>query len=248
VPLLAVSAHDIDAAGLPLEADLPLVWLEEVLRDAALEGAAPGRVEVRLSRTGKDIVVRGRIKADLRTPCARCLDPVPVAIDTELSLLLQPAATAHVHGPHRLQVKPKPGAHANGSDKLRADKPKVVQSDDDGYVFSAEEADTDTFDGETVVLDPFVREAILLEVPNFPLCSDACPGIRPASMDAAPEEAGPRIDPRLAPLSALRDKLQAARRPSKPPPAAETKTKTAPTRERSPAANPAGKKTKKDKE
>ena len=47
------------------------------------------------------------------------------------------------------------------------------------YEFNSEEADHDEYDGETVILDPFVREAILLELPNFPLCSETCAGISP---------------------------------------------------------------------
>lgn len=185
MPLLSVSAHDIDSAGLAIEAELPLAWLKDELADAALEGAAPGGVSVRLSRSGKEVVVRGKVKADLRTPCARCLGPTSIVVDTELSLLLQPKAA---------------DASANG--RARAKKKDTEEE----YEFSSSEADVDIFDGETVVLDPFIREAILLEVPNFPLCSEGCPGIRPAAA-AAPEEAGPRIDPRLAPLGALRDKL-----------------------------------------
>ena len=63
-----------------------------------------------------------------------------------------------------------------------------------------------------MVLDPFIREAILLEVPNFPLCSDACPGIRRADLERA--EPAPAIDPRLAPLNALRERLAAAQQSS----------------------------------
>jgi uncharacterized protein len=184
VPLLSVSAHDIDAAGLSLDAELPLAWLAEELADASLVGAAPGKASVRLSRSGKDVIVRGKVSADLRTPCARCLSPARVAIDAELTLLLQPKGH-------------------DGSANGRARPPK----DDEEYEFTSEEADTDTFDGETVVLDPFLREAILLEVPNFPLCSEDCPGIRPPAAAASEAEAEPPLDPRLAPLSALRDKL-----------------------------------------
>jgi len=263
VALVSISAHDIDAAGLALEAELPLVWLAEELADAALTGAAPGRVTARLSRTGKDIIVRGKIAADLRTPCARCLEPSRVSVDTELSLLLQPAPSAHGHAHH-------PKAHANGKaggekgkaggekgkaggekGKAGGEKGKAGGEKgkaEDEYEFSTHEAEIDTYDGETVVLDPFIREAILLEVPNFPLCSEDCPGIRPAAAAPAPE-AAPRVDPRLAPLGALRDKLQPAKRPSKPPPAKQRLPKkigTATARERIPAAKAAKKK--KDKE
>jgi uncharacterized protein len=176
---LSVSAHDIDIAGLSVEAELPPAWLEEHLAETDLLGAAPGHVSVRLSRSGNDIVVRGRIRAELTTPCARCLNPAPVHVDAELSLLLKPATgeAKKANGPAHKEVE---------------------------YEFASEEADQDTYDGETAVLDPFLREAILLEVPNFPLCSEACPGIRPAP--SAPM-AEPALDPRLAPLEALRAKL-----------------------------------------
>jgi uncharacterized protein len=199
-------------------------------------------VKARLSRSGNDVVVRGKVTADLRTPCARCLEPAKVAVDADLSLLLRPAP-AGAHAGH---------AHGKGA----ANGEKKGEPREDEYEFTSEEAEIDTYDGETVVLDPFVREAILLEVPNFPLCSEDCPGIRPAAAAPAEEEAAPRVDPRFAPLGALRDKLQAAKRPSKPPP---PENKTATVRERTPAAKAAGpkarsaakaagKKTKKDKE
>jgi DUF177 domain-containing protein len=65
-----------------------------------------------------------------------------------------------------------------------------------------DEADVDTYEGEEVVLDRFVREAILLESPTFPLCSEACEGIRPAS-ETAPQPEGGVTDPRLLPLLEL---------------------------------------------
>lgn len=189
-PLLSVSANDIDAAGLALDAELPLTWLADELAEASLTGVAPGHFAGRLSRSGKDsIVVRGKVKADLVTPCARCLDPTRVLVDTELTLLLQPA-------------KPDPRANGKGPAKTKAAEVE--------YEFSADEADVDHYDGESVVLDPFVREAILLEVPNFPLCSEDCPGIRPAAPGPPSEEAPPPVDPRLAPLAALRAKLEGA--------------------------------------
>lgn len=190
MPLLAISAHDIDVAGLPVRAELPLGWLKEELADAALEGVGPGHVEARLSRTGNEIVVRGKVTAELTTPCARCTEPAKVDVTTELSLLLKPHSGD------------KAGTHGHKGEEE--------------YEFSSDEADVDLYDGETVVLDGFVREAILLEVPNFPLCSEECPGIRRAPA-AAPEEAGPPVDPRLAPLGALREKLQSAGKPAEKP-------------------------------
>src|SRR5690606_3988104 len=100
-------------------------------------------------------------------------------VRTELSLLLQPLAR---------------------SDASRSSRNKKDKKDEE-YELSAGEADLDVYDGETVVLDNFVREAILLEVPAFPLCDEACPGLSEVAVEP---EVGAAVDPRLAPLSAFR--------------------------------------------
>jgi len=213
--IFSVSAHDIDAAGLALDAEVPVAWLVEELAGTELSAAAAGRLSARLSRTGHDVVVRGRVKVDLSVPCARCLEPTAVPIDTEIALFLRPApGAAHAGAPAA------PRSAGNGKAPAKTKKPA---KEEDEYEFSTGEADEDTYDGETVVLDPFVREAILLEVPNFPLCSEGCPGIRPAA--AEPPEPAPRIDPRLAPLSALRRRLEPAPAAPARPPARTTSKK-----------------------
>lgn len=202
--LLSVSAHDIDNAGLAVETALPLAWLKEELAEADLEGRAPGHFQGRLSRTGGEILVRGKLQVELTTPCARCLDPANISVDTELSLLLHPAPAEH-------HARPSGGAGekaAKTAKKPNGHSGKAAAKEPEEYEFSSAEADTDTYDGETVVLDPFLREAILLEIPNFPLCSEACPGIGAAARAPEPEPSG---DPRLRPLGALREKLAAAR-------------------------------------
>ena len=205
--LLSVSAHDIDTAGLAVETALPLAWLKEELADADLEGRAPGHFRGRLSRTGSEIIVRGKLQVELVTPCARCLEPANISVDAELSLLLRPAPAEH-------HARPSGGAGAKGAKGEKSAKKsnghgeKAAARDPEEYEFSSAEADVDTYDGETVVLDPFLREAILLEIPNFPLCSEACPGIGAAARAPEPEPSG---DPRLRPLGALREKLAAAR-------------------------------------
>ena len=64
------------------------------------------------------------------------------------------------------------------------------------------------YDGETVVLDDLVREAIVLELPISPLCSEDCAGMAsdPAVADWLAQA---RVDPRLQKLAELRDKLPA---------------------------------------
>jgi uncharacterized protein len=75
-----------------------------------------------------------------------------------------------------------------------------------GREISPEEADTLPYDGETAVLDDFVRDELILETPSFPLCSEDCPGISP-SLTPRGENSAPAepVDPRLSPLRRLLD-------------------------------------------
>ncbi|UQA56058.1 YceD family protein [Polyangium aurulentum] len=232
--LIKIPVANIDTAGRSLEAELPVAWLDEQLADDDndLKGAAPGQVTARLSRSGTDVVVRGRVKASVRTPCARCLESTNIDVDTELSLLLkaapgqaaqEPGEGRHSHGKRSHAAIKERGAAAGaaaagaaaagaaGKPGATAKKPAKESKDKDPpeYEFSSEEADLDTYDGETVVLDDFVREAILLEMPIFPLCSESCPGIRPSPEAGDGGDTRP-VDPRLAPLGALRAGLEKA--------------------------------------
>jgi uncharacterized protein len=204
---LAITANDIDVSGLTLDVSLSAEWLTAILSDADVSASAPGHLTARLSRSGSEIIVRGWVKASVSTPCARCLRPAAVDVDAELSLMLRPAAKVDLRPAARVDT----AQHGHGRDHAAGQNgvaKKGAKAKEPEYEFSAEEADTDTYDGETVVLDPFVREAILLEMPNFPLCSEACPGIGPAASEGeADVAASPAIDPRLAPLGALREKL-----------------------------------------
>jgi uncharacterized protein len=230
MPLLAIPANDIDTAGLAVDVDLPAAWINRELADVSATSPGPGHLTARVSKSGTDVVVRGHADVKLTMPCARCLNPAEVDLRADLSLLLRPAPgeSAHHRGGSGRAAAGASGAAAGrrgdangrapGSDKAAprgrkgagdSDSASGKKSKDIEYEFSSEEAEVDTFDGDTVVLDDFLREAILLELPNFPLCSEACPGIGPVATDREAERSGPsdRIDPRLAPLSALREKL-----------------------------------------
>jgi uncharacterized protein len=152
-------------------------------------GESAGTLDAHLSKSGNDVLVQGQLDVELAIPCARCMGPVALRPHIELSLLLYPA------------VEP------NGRARQAGHKGKASQ--EDSSEFSPDDADTDTYDGEEVVLDRFVREAILLESPIFPLCSEACEGIRRAS-ESLPESGQTVTDPRLLPLLEL-----AKRRPLK---------------------------------
>lgn len=80
------------------------------------------------------------------------------------------------------------------------------------------DAAQDTFEGEQIVLDSFLREFILLELPMFPVRQDlpslpvevraSGPDVRQNPDSAPSSESETPLDPRLAPLAELKDRLQ----------------------------------------
>ncbi len=182
--------HDLDSGGRDYHFGIPASWVRGALEECEMQPSGrEGSLDVHLTKAGHEVLVQGQVDVELVVPCARCLAPVQLRPHTELTLLLHPASG-------RSSTKP-PAGGAGG----RAARSSSHAGDDDAS-FEQGEADIDTYEGEEVVLDKFVREAILLESPTFPLCSDACEGIRPASVSASPpREAG--ADPRLLPLLEL---------------------------------------------
>jgi uncharacterized protein len=65
------------------------------------------------------------------------------------------------------------------------------------------DADVMPYDGDTVVLDDLVRDELVLDIPMIPLCSESCAGIPTPA-----KEAEPAVDPRFAPLLALKKKTK----------------------------------------
>ena len=173
--------QDLDEAGKDWNFAIGTDWLTSALADTELSaGAENGRLTVHAQRTGMDVLVQAHVEAELSATCARCLADVPIAVDLPLTALFSPE---HMR-PH-------------GSD---ASEEIDVQLD---------EVNRDYYAGAEVVLDPMVREYLLLEAPMKPLCSDACEGIAipdhlrpPAEVfgDAAP-------DSRFAPLLKLKEAL-----------------------------------------
>lgn len=196
-PLLAISRKDLDQGPKDVRAELPAEWLTRHLTPIGDEAKAPdvsastaGAVELRLTPAGDDnFLLQGHVRATLDTRCARCLDPAKVAVDGEITLLLVPKIEA--------------------SRRARAPKGRKSKDSEGEFEFDGDEADVAHYDGETVILDELVREAILLEMPVAPLCSEGCSGIA-SDPAVAPKLEAARIDPRLAPLVELAEKARAA--------------------------------------
>ena len=72
-----------------------------------------------------------------------------------------------------------------------------------------DEVNRDYYGGREIVLDPMVREYLLLEAPMKPLCSEGCEGIAVPEHLRPPEEVfgDSAPDARLAPLLKLKEEL-----------------------------------------
>jgi DUF177 domain-containing protein len=184
----SISVHDLDAAGKPFRFVVPAAWIRGTLEatDVA-SGGNDGELAGRLSKSGKDVVLRARLRAQLCVPCARCLQPARVSIDEEIGAL----AIATAAQP---ETRPAPGRKSGTSPALpRRGRNKPDEEEEPG----ADEADILPFDGDSLVLDDLVRDELLLGIPMIPLCSEACPGIRPSPADSPRQGV---VDPRLSPL------------------------------------------------
>jgi uncharacterized protein len=159
---------------------MPILSLVEVSRgetrleseisadDPLWEGAGfdllqPLRVELRGQMVGEGVLVRGRIHTRLGLDCRRCLLPVEVEVDDDVTLLYEPLAE-------------------EDTDEL------------DGEVYPLPAR------GDALDLGPALREQLILLVPDFVVCSQACRGLCPTcganlnetSCDCVPEaEEGP---------------------------------------------------------
>jgi uncharacterized protein len=183
---LSYPKHELQDAPKHLAESLPASWLTELI---AIEGDElvardDGFFEGELAPSGDELfLLRGIVRAHLSMPCGRCLGPAPVDIQGDVTILFAPV---------------KPGRKVKGR----------TSADSEGeFEFDPSEAEMTFFEGDHIVLDEVLREAILLEVPISALCSEACPGINPTpvNLSDAPSRA---IDPRLAQLAKFSDRLK----------------------------------------
>jgi len=191
-PLFVVPVAELEKGDRDLEWVVPLEWLDRALEQTEAKPRGPGKLSLALSKSGPEVMVRGRVRAPVVMPCARTLDPVDIDVDADVFLMLSPSSAATG------QARGRP----NGGKRHRTRQ----ESDDE---LTKDDAARDTYQGETVVLDDFVREFIVLDLPMFPLRSDLRADEKP-TIEARPggaTSAGP-LDPRLAPLEALARRLR----------------------------------------
>jgi uncharacterized metal-binding protein YceD (DUF177 family) len=220
-PELVIPVADLDRGPKQVEFVLSDAWLRRALEDTGASIVAPGALDVTVSKTGTSVLVRGKLTADLTLPCVVTLDPVPVPVRVDILLMLSPkGGVSTEHEGHVARRKPrmpkadtaepagKKGPERGGRGKSLG---KTDGHWDETPVLTDETAGQDTYDGHEVVLDDFVREFLILELPMFPrrsdLPTDGAAANPPLPADSQAEGTKP-LDPRLSPLAELKSRLE----------------------------------------
>ncbi len=208
----AVSVADLERGPRQLRCELGVPWLKAVFDGTEAEPRGAGELSVTLTQSGSRVVVRGTASAPIVMPCARTLDPVELELTAEVFLLLCPATGSEsVEAPGRERRSGKQPARTG----LRMESTAVAarrsaRSGRKDRLLSSDEAAEDTYDGETVVLDDFVRQFLLLELPAVPLRSDLHATERlaiPPSPQSGESGTTDSVDPRLRPLADIASRL-----------------------------------------
>ncbi len=181
-----VRLSQLDAGEQSVEFPISHEWLNEVLDGTdirATENADAGQLSLRLYQSGPDIIVSGTASAHLVVSCSRCLEDIDLPVQAELSIVMS---------------EPPEGMDPNAEID--------VESEDLGREY---------FQGDELIFDDIVRDQLLLELPMQPRCTDPpCPEWVKQYLTTAEEaeqleqKAKEKVDPRLAALQELSDKLK----------------------------------------
>jgi uncharacterized protein len=158
---MLVNIDEIKETGLDRSWDVPQAQLDEMIAGdpAGYRARGPAHVEARLEKLGRRVRVEGDVTAGLTGACKRCLAPVSVDVPVAFDRALVPAGA-------RDEAEDVAERHAHDKGPKRGS-------------FSAADAEEETYTGKVIDLDPIVREQLLLELPEYPVCDEQCKGLCP---------------------------------------------------------------------
>jgi uncharacterized protein len=178
----SIPITNLDAAGRSYRFPVRAAWMKDVLEGhEATAGDTDGALDVRLSKSGTDVVVTGSLKAELVAPCARCLDPVKVAVNQSIRALMVPAAQVRLPD----------------SDEYEFKQDEAETHPYDGDTVVLDDLVRDELLLETPMI-PLCRE-------DCPGISSAPAGSAGGSAGATDEKP---VDPRLLPLLRIKQRLK----------------------------------------
>jgi uncharacterized protein len=161
------------------------------MRDALGGDADAGHahLEVDLDADGKNVYVQGAIRGAVVVACSRCVGEARVAFD-------EPVRVTYM-----------PEDELAGAAEEQAVEGTSGEEGEEGVELGDQDLDLFPYDGETVDLEPLVREHLVLAVPYAPLCREDCKGLCPqCGIDRNVETCACEkpADPRFAALKGLK--------------------------------------------
>jgi uncharacterized protein len=144
-------------------------------------------LDLRLESVMEGVLVTGTAVGTMSGECGRCLDPVQSPVSVELQELYRYPEQDNVRGR---------GAAAKAAAEDAADDQTPMLVDD------------------LIDLEPVLRDALVLELPMTPLCSEDCLGLcvdcGERLADLPENHSHDAVDPRWAALAELRDHAEPA--------------------------------------
>ena len=144
---------DFHGEQLQLEFEQPGTGVPWLLEDAQaaldIDDNAPFRAELNAQMSGRTVHIDGHVTGTFYFRCGRCLEWRQIDLDEPVEFVLM-------------------------------SRDSWAESYEGEEEIALEESDLDVsyYDGEIIDLRPLLREAVLLELPDFPMCpdrlSDAC--------------------------------------------------------------------------
>ena len=155
---MRVNIDEIKEGGLQRDWDLTREDMDEIVRGdkAGYRSTSPAHIEARLSKVERRVLFEGHAVASVSAPCGRCLAAVALEVPVDFQLTFVPDDDV-----------------AQRADEAHGDR-------DAGHLggsFAADAVNEETYSGKVIDLDPVVREQVLLALPGYPVCSDACKGL-----------------------------------------------------------------------
>ena len=131
-----------------------------------------GKVDVQafLYRTGRTIIVKGKIGATTAFECGRCSKSFYLPLMVDFDQVFAPKNPLRPVQ-HKKQDEKKGTARSSFKNKAEADDPgreEEVSNPDENY-----------YEGSSLSLDEMIREQVILAFPMRPLCSPECKGLCP---------------------------------------------------------------------
>lgn len=150
-----VPLSELDKEPYHFEGELSQSWIEmNIDPEVAKAALEPSQIELNAVeldgdiKLGTDVIVKANIRVNLLVPCARCLEEAPLRVESEVTTLFSTKV----------------------ADPTLHDEEAIDDEDDLG-------PEVERIVGSTLVMDDWIRECILIEIPMQVYCKEDCSGI-----------------------------------------------------------------------